>query len=128
MLRPRLVFRDVIENYRLAALPYFVADCCLDFQLTAGLQIKTNLIQHPARNPSLFGDTSNDYKPHPGDAVNNFENGWDGFYTAYLLDILLIFVSHLPAVISGSAAGAWVDCGIIYERLPADIGYCITNL
>ena len=62
MIAPGLLFRDVVDDHGLLALPDFVTDRGLDLQFATRLQSEVDFIKHATGDPTILG--------HPGNAAN----------------------------------------------------------
>src|SRR4051794_15298414 len=94
MAAERLVFRDMIDDDRLMALPDLVTDRRFDLQLAARLETKFDFVANGTAYPLLFGDTRDRRETHTRRAANHTKDSRHGVDALNRIDIRLKYSFH----------------------------------
>jgi hypothetical protein len=76
MSAPHFIFRDIVNDNRLMALPDFIANRCFDLQLSARLESEVYLVENAARNPAVLGNARHRRESHSRGAAHNLQGSW----------------------------------------------------
>ena len=75
MIVKQVILLDMIDDYRLMAIPNFITNCRFNRQLATRNEAELTIIADTTSNPLVFGNPGYGRKSHPGSVTDNVQKG-----------------------------------------------------